>query len=295
MEKCNLSATIASKPLFTQSITNIFSLPNNSCPIRVVVCAYPGIFADTVIQSLKRDADIDLVGLVYSQRIFSIRESWIGGALRLLRTAGIGYAVLQFLQTDFYLLLRQVMRRELTEVGIPVLRTKNINSEEGLKFLADLKPDILLAANFNQKIHPPIIALPAIASINIHPSLLPDYKGVDPVFAALFAEEKTLGVSIHKIDEDFDTGAILRQTEMSADPVKSVFYHQYKLFQSGALLAVDVINNFRNAVNPVRENSGGHYDSWPSSAQVNVFTGRGGKLITWRDYFDAVRQTVFTV
>lgn len=257
-----------------------------------MICAYPGIFADTVIQTLKKDANIDLVGLVYSQRIFSVRESWFGGAVRLLRTAGIAYAVLQFLQTDFYRLLRNLSRGERAESGIPVFRTKNINSEAGLKFLAQLKPDILLAANFNQKIHPPIIALPAIAAINLHPSLLPGYRGVDPVFAALFAQEKSLGVSIHYIDEDFDTGAILRQAEMPADPGKSVFYHQYKLFQSGALLAVDVIDNFKNPANPVRENSGGHYDSWPSSAQVKAFTGRGGKLIAWRDYWKAVKRTI---
>jgi len=50
--------------------------------------------------------------------------------------------------------------------------------------------------------------------INIHPSLLPEYKGVDPVFFAMKDNSEEIGVSLHEMDEDFDSGRILLQSSI---------------------------------------------------------------------------------
>jgi methionyl-tRNA formyltransferase len=266
------------------------SIRKNTSSIRVVLCSYPGIYADVVIKELQKNADIKLTGLVYSERIFSAQETWIGGAVRLIKTSGIGYAVLQFFQTDAYFFFKKVLLCQQIERGVPVLRTKNINTESGITYLKDLKPDVILLANFNQKVSEAVISIPVLACLNIHPSLLPAYKGVDPVFAALSKNEKCLGVTIHKVDENFDTGAILMQANRPVENDKSVFYHQLRLFREGSKLAVSVIKQVANGNFQTTENTGGNYDSWPTKTQINLFIKCGGRLIRWRDYVTALKQ-----
>ncbi|MBK8815454.1 MAG: hypothetical protein IPN42_08090 [Methylococcaceae bacterium] len=266
------------------------SIQKNSPAVRVVLCSYPGIYADVVIKALQKNADIKITGLVYSERIFSAQETWVGGAFRLIKTSGIGYAVLQFMQTDVYRFFKKVMLCQQIEHCVPVLRTKNINTESGIAYLKDLKPDVILLANFNQKVSGAVIATPGLACLNIHPSLLPAYKGVDPVFAALFKNEKSLGVTIHNVDESFDTGAILMQAKTPVENDKSVFYHQLQLFREGAKLAVSVIKQVANGTTQSTENTGGNYDSWPKKTEINLFIKRGGRLLRWRDYVTALKQ-----
>jgi methionyl-tRNA formyltransferase len=257
--------------------------------IRVVVCSYPGIFADTVIKVLQQNQAIEVVGLVHSQRVFSANENWIAAALRMINTSGIDYALLQFLQTDVYLLLKKLFSSKKSHAEIPIYATKQINSQAGVTFLKNLQPDVILLANFNQKVSPALIGIPALACLNIHPSLLPDFKGVDPVFAALYANQTRLGVSVHRVDENFDTGEILAQTQLVSDKQASVFYHHWQLFRQGAQLAVNVIQQLPQNVVGKAQNGAGNYDSWPTKAKVKAFKQRGGHLIHYQEYMNAVK------
>lgn len=262
--------------------------------IRVVLCAYPGIFSDSVIKSLQEIQSIELVGLVYSKRIFSARETWMSGAIRLISTSGISYAALQFMQTDLYLLLRKFSRFVPADSTIPVYLTKNINQQAGLDFLKNLHADIILLANFNQKVSGTLISLAALACLNIHPSLLPGFKGVDPVFASLHANEPSLGVTVHQVDEDFDTGDIIAQTVIPADKNRSVFYHHLQLFQEGAKLAANIIKQLPQGIDKQAQKSPGNYDSWPSKAKIRDFKNRGGLLIKYTEYINAVKRLLQT-
>jgi methionyl-tRNA formyltransferase len=258
--------------------------------IRVVFCTYPGIFADTVLNTLQQNQPIEIIGLVHSTRIFSAKETWLNSALRLINTSGLSYAILQFLQTDVHLLLRKFSRFIPADKKVPVYRTKNINTPEGLAFLKSLNADVILLANFNQKVCADIISLPRLACLNIHPSLLPDYKGVDPVFAALYGNEKKLGVSVHVVDKEFDTGNILAQSEIATDTNASVFYHHLQLFQQGAKLAAHIIQNLPDSLVKQVQNGNGNYDSWPTKAKIKAFKQRGGKLIRLSEYIDALKK-----
>lgn len=256
--------------------------------IRVVLCSYPGIFADTVIKTLQEAQAIELVGLVYSQRIFSASENWMSGAIRMLKTSGLSYAILQFMQTDLYLLLRKFFHSVPTETTVPIYQTKNINTQAGLVFLKDLAADVILLANFNQKVSISVITSAAIACLNIHPSQLPRFKGVDPVFAALYANEQTLGVSVHYVDENFDSGDLIAQTLMPTDKNRSLFYHQLQLFQLGARLAANAITHIQTLARQT-QNGDGNYDSWPTRVQIKDFKKRGGRLIKYTEYITAVK------
>lgn len=277
---------------YVSTHANPSPLQANAENVRVVLCSYPGIFADIVIKELQDSSVLKLVGLVHSQRIFSARETWIGSAFRMMRTSGIGYSILQFMQTDVYLFCRKLKRQNQIDGQLPLLQTKDINTDSGLNFLKELKPDIIVLANFNQKVSVSVISIPVISCLNIHPSLLPRYKGVDPVFSALYAKEQVLGVTIHKVDETFDTGAILSQAPMIVEKDRSVFYHQARLFQQGAKLAVDVIKQLTVGNAEFRENAAGHYDSWPTKAKINEFNNNGGQLIRYAEFLAMVKETL---
>ncbi len=258
----------------------------------MVLCTYPGIFADTVLNELSKIHCIELAGLVYSQRIFSATESWAGGAWRLIKTSGIHYGVLQFLQTDCYRVLKILFSASPIEKTVPVLQTKNINNLSGLAFLKELNADVILLANFNQKVSSTVINTPALACLNIHPSLLPDFKGVDPVFAALCSGRPNLGVTVHLVDDNFDTGAILIQDQIAVKKSRSVFYHQFQLFRLGGKLAAYVIKQLTENVFQPTENIGGNYDSWPTAADIRQFKKGGGQLINITDYLTALKASI---
>lgn len=80
-----------------------------------------------------------------------------------------------------------------------------------------LNPDLILLADFGQIISPEILVLPKIAAINIHPSLLPKYRGPSPIATAILNGEKKTGVTIMKMAPKIDAGEILAQTEIELD------------------------------------------------------------------------------
>ena len=82
-------------------------------------------------------------------------------------------------------------------------------------FIKKLSPDIIIVSSFNQIIPKPIISIPKLGVINIHPSLLPKYRGATPTVWALMNGEKETGVTIHFIeDERIDNGNIITQSRL---------------------------------------------------------------------------------
>jgi len=258
--------------------------------IRVVLCSYQGIFSTLVTQTLQKTAGIELVGLVCSKRIFSKSETWLQGAVRLLKTSGFDYMLLQYIQTDLYLGLKKLFCTQGTG-KIQTLKTKDINDSQGIKFLTALNPDVILLANFNQKVSASIINSAKLACLNIHPSLLPQFKGVDPVFAALNTGQTLLGVSVHYVTEEFDSGDLLAQATLTVEKNHSVLYHQIKLFQQGALLAAQSIGQLPAGIKTQRQTGEGSYDSWPRVLQIRAFKKRGGFLVKYTEFMSVLKTT----
>lgn len=208
----------------------------------------------------------------------------------MIKTSGLRYALLQLMQTDLYTLLKSCGLTKARAIRLPTLHTKNINNETSQNYLKKHDPDIVLLANFNQKVAAHTLSLAKMGFLNIHPALLPFYKGVDPVFAALSRKESTIGVSIHRVDEDFDTGDILLQASLPVEPKVSVFRHQFLLFKLAGLHVAEVIDRVNARHAPVVDNTAGHYDSWPTACQIGDFIKHGGKLIRLGEYVRSLRE-----
>ena len=94
------------------------------------------------------------------------------------------------------------------------IKAKSANSEDFRKQLLKLNPDIMLVASWSEKLEKLTYDIPKIASINIHPSLLPKYRGPNPYIHVIKNREKVSGVTLHLIDSGFDTGAVLDSREV---------------------------------------------------------------------------------
>jgi methionyl-tRNA formyltransferase len=83
--------------------------------------------------------------------------------------------------------------------------------------LASYEPDLVVCMGFPWRIPPEALAIPRLGAINMHPSLLPRRRGPSPVAWTFRNGETEVGLSIHRMDEDFDTGALLAQGSTPID------------------------------------------------------------------------------
>ena len=249
---------------------------------KILFCTYPSIYSDLVLQCLLNSAEIDLVGVVYSTRTANIHDSFLQGAFRHLRRSGFAYSFYQWLVTDGYAIAKSFLGRSsiegrLLQQGIPVHKTSDINAIASEAFVSAVAADYLLCAHFNQLLKPMLLSIPTRGCVNIHPSLLPDYKGVDPAFYMLLEQAQQIGVSVHFQSEQFDEGDLLVQRSLEMVSSESLLSLNSRLFVAGAEAFISLMSE--DALFPVRQDSGGRYDSWPTSNQVARLRK---KALLWR-------------
>lgn len=257
---------------------------------RVVFCTYPSVYSDLVFAALLRSDQLEVVGVVCSTRVLSKRYGHLRAAWRQIRRSGLRYATYLFAVTDVYRFVQRVLRRptlrdRAKHVAIPVLETNDINADESVAWLRAMRPDFLVSAHFNQLIKPNVLQLPTQACVNLHPSLLPANKGVDPAFYALLRQEEVAGITVHVQDEAFDTGGILHQQRVSIEADDSLLVLNTRLFSLGGEAMAEVVAKFDHETKGVVQEVGGNYDSWPDPQQVTVFQQRR-RLFRWRELFD---------
>ena len=100
------------------------------------------------------------------------------------------------------------LERELT-----VHQPASLRSAEAQAELAGLEPDAIIVAAYGKLLPPPVLKLPPLGCLNIHPSLLPRHRGPSPVATAILDGDRVTGVTLMLLDEGMDTGPLIAQTE----------------------------------------------------------------------------------
>ena len=91
------------------------------------------------------------------------------------------------------------------------IRMKSANSNEFKRLLLKLNPDIIIVGTWGEKLKKEVFSLPRFGTVNVHPSILPKYRGPNPYLQAVWHREQFSGATFHFMDENFDSGAILMQ------------------------------------------------------------------------------------
>jgi methionyl-tRNA formyltransferase len=128
--------------------------------------------------------------------------------------------------------------------GLPVLQPEKARAENFVAELRCLAPDLIAVAAFGQILPQTILELPRFGCLNVHTSLLPKYRGAAPIQWAILNGEAETGVTIMKMDEGLDTGAILSQrTTPIRDADNAATLHD-RLAELGAELLVQTIPDY---------------------------------------------------
>jgi len=120
--------------------------------------------------------------------------------------------------------------------GIPVLQPEDINAHA--EEIAPLQPDFIVVVAYGQLLKPALLTIPSIAPVNVHPSLLPRWRGASPIQHALLAGDSETGVTIQHIVERLDAGPILAQERTAIEPRETAQTLHDRLSVLGASLLV---------------------------------------------------------
>lgn len=125
--------------------------------------------------------------------------------------------------------------------GLPLWQPSKVSSPEFLKIFGELRPDLVVVVAFGQKIPSEILNKPRYGCINVHGSLLPKYRGADPIRRALLNGDRITGISTMYMNEGWDTGDIIYQEELAIDEDENFGSLYCRLADLGGKLLVQTI------------------------------------------------------
>lgn len=128
------------------------------------------------------------------------------------------------------------------KLKLKVIEPENPNTDEVFNLLSSDKIDVCVLAAYGFIIKPKLLSLPTKGFINIHPSLLPKYRGAAPIQRAIINGEKVTGVTTFLMNEQMDAGDILLQSEVAIDENETYDELQLKLARLGADLIIKTLN-----------------------------------------------------
>jgi len=132
-------------------------------------------------------------------------------------------------QKPYSTLILNSLKKDKNIEILKVVEDKNFLNE--LKDLKE-KPDVAILANFGIILKKDILNIPKKGFLNIHPSLLPKYRGSSPIQAAILNNDKEAGVTIFKMDDEIDHGPILAQSKeeiKTQDTTNSLYERLFKI------------------------------------------------------------------
>ncbi|MDI6840815.1 MAG: methionyl-tRNA formyltransferase [bacterium] len=130
------------------------------------------------------------------------------------------------------------------KLGIKVFEPVDPNSSDFLSILRDLEPDMICVAAYGHILSNNILTLPKLGAINLHPSLLPAYRGAAPIRWAIINGDKKTGVTTFLMDEKVDHGDILLQKDVEINELETFGELELKLSKMGAELLLETLNKF---------------------------------------------------
>lgn len=140
-------------------------------------------------------------------------------------------------------------------LGCKVFQPESVKSAEFADTIASLEPDILVVTAFGHILPQNILLIPRLGTINIHASLLPEYRGPAPIQWAIINREKETGVTTMLLDKGIDTGDILLKvkTEITQDDTSGTLHD--RLAYLGADLLIKTLKTMESVgIRPVPQN-----------------------------------------
>jgi methionyl-tRNA formyltransferase len=127
---------------------------------------------------------------------------------------------------------------------IEVYQPKSLKRKEVQEKLASYEADAFVVVAYGKIIPQTALDIPAFGCVNVHPSLLPLYRGPSPMQWALMEGDEKTGISIMKLDAGMDTGPILKQIEFALEKEETYLTLQSKVHTKGAPLLIETLKGY---------------------------------------------------
>jgi methionyl-tRNA formyltransferase len=179
---------------------------------------------------------------------------------------------------DFIPMVSEYMQPSVITVAwehhLPLLSIGDLNHAQTLPALTAFQPDLIVVSCFSKIIPPAILQLPRMGAINLHPSLLPRYRGPSPFFWQLRNGETDTGVTVHYLNEQLDAGEILLQVPVRYPDGLSGAQAGELCAQAGSRLLVQALDLLRRGAAPriPQDESQATYQSLPARDDLIITT-----------------------
>ena len=137
--------------------------------------------------------------------------------------------------------------------NIEVNTPKSLKNDCEQERILALNPDVIVVVAYGLIIPQDVLSIPKYGCINIHPSLLPRWRGAAPIHYAILSGDEKTGVTIMQMNELFDEGDILLQRDIPIDEQDNIETLSKKLSNLGSSMLIEVLNNIDNLV-PIKQN-----------------------------------------
>ncbi|QOY34416.1 methionyl-tRNA formyltransferase [Anaerobacillus isosaccharinicus] len=143
---------------------------------------------------------------------------------------------------------------EAVNHGLPIIQPEKLKRPEDLQQVLDLQPDLVITAAFGQILPKQLLDTPKFGCINVHASLLPEYRGGAPIHQAIVDGKKETGITIMYMVEKLDAGDILTQAKVNIEEEDHVGSLHNKLSVIGAeLLSHTIPNLIAGKLTPIKQ------------------------------------------
>ena len=136
---------------------------------------------------------------------------------------------------------RSAIKEAALSWNLPVVQDPSLKKPEAIESLARFRPEAIVVAAFGQILPHAVLEIPCYGCLNIHPSLLPRYRGASPVAAAILAGDEFAGVSVMRLDAGMDTGPIFPGPGSRFLPWDTTGPLTARLFEVGARMLTEVL------------------------------------------------------
>lgn len=136
------------------------------------------------------------------------------------------------------------VKQAALELGIPVLQPETLRDPEAFEALAAWNYDVGVVAAYGEILRKNVLELPRLGYLNIHPSLLPLYRGPAPVNGAILAGDAETGVSVMLLERKMDAGPLLAQTRVALTGEERAGEFTIKMFELGSKMLCDVLEPY---------------------------------------------------
>lgn len=169
------------------------------------------------------------------------------------------------------------------ENNLPIYQPKSLRNKEAQDEMAAIGADVLVVAAYGLILPKEILAIPPKNCINIHPSLLPRWRGAAPIQRTIFAGDQTTGVTIMQMDEGLDTGSMLLQTSYElAENETSKTLHDVMAEKGGDALieALDLLSENKLKSQP-QDDSKATYADKITKEEAKIDWSQPAKKLEW--------------